>query len=316
MTTGPSSAGAPAAAAPAPAGAPAAVRVRVPATSANLGPGYDGFGLALARYDEFVAEPGGSGLEIRVTGVGAGDVPLDASHLVVRAAHRAFAALGVAPPGMRLTCRNVIPHGSGLGSSAAAIVGGILLAGQWAPPESVPPGTGWVLELATEMEGHPDNVAPALLGGFTIAWTDATGGTSAIRIPVHPDISAVVFTAESACATSTARALLPERVPHAEAAANSIAAALLARAMEREPALLFEGTRDFLHQPYRGTVMPASAALIDRLRASGMAAVLSGAGPSVLVLTTAPLPADLLQHNGFTAELVGIATAGATVEPA
>jgi homoserine kinase len=288
--------------------------VRVPATSANLGPGYDGFGLALARYDEFVAEPSDAGLEIRVTGVSAEDVPLDASHLVVRAAHRAFAALGVAAPGMRLTCRNTIPHGSGLGSSAAAIVGGILLAGRLAPPGAEPGGTDWVLELATEMEGHPDNVAPALLGGFTIAWTDAAGGTSAVRIPVHPDISVVVFAAESACATSAARALLPARVPHAEAAANGIAAALLARAIERDPALLFEGTRDFLHQPYRAAVMPESAALIDRLRGSGVAAVLSGAGPSVLALTTAPLPADLLRHSGFTAEQVGIAAGGATVE--
>ena len=294
--------------------APGAVRVRVPATAANLGPGYDSFGLALARYDEVVAEPIASGLEIRVSGAGADDVPRDDSHLVVRAAHRAFTRLGVAPPAMRLTCRNTIPHGSGLGSSAAAIVAGIMLAGALAPAAATPPGVDWVLQLATEMEGHPDNVAPALFGGFTVAWTTAPGGIASVRVPVHPDISAVVFTADASCATSAARALLPERVPHAEAAANSVAAALLVRAIEQDPALLFEGTRDFLHQSYRASAMPASAALIQRLRTAGVAAVLSGAGPSVLVLTGAPLPADMLRHNGFTAEVVGIPATGAVVE--
>lgn len=296
--------------------APGAVRVRVPATSANIGPGYDSFGLALARYDEVVAEPIASGLEILVFGEGAGGVPRDETHLVMRAALRAFAELGITPPGMRLTCRNAIPHGGGLGSSASAIVAGIMLAGGLAPAGAAPPGVDWVLQLATEMEGHPDNVAPALFGGFTIAWTAATGRTQAVRVPVHPGVSAVVFTADSSCATSAARAMLPERIPHADAAANSVAAALLVRAVETDPSLLFEGTRDFLHQSYRASAMPASAALIQRLRAAGVAAVLSGAGPSVLALTTTPLPADLLRHNGFSADQLAIPASGATIERA
>ena len=151
------------------------------------------------------------------------------------------------------------------------------------------------MRVATEMEGHPDNVAPAVLGGFTIAWTDAGGRTAAIRIPVHPDITAVVFTADSACATEHGEGAASRPVPHADAAANSVAAALLARAMERDPSLLFEGTKDFLHQSYRAAAMPQSAALIGALRDAGVAAVLSGAGPSVLALTTTELGPDVLR---------------------
>jgi homoserine kinase len=292
--------------------------VRVPATSANLGPGFDSFGLALARFDEFEAERIPDGIEVDISGVCADELPRDASHLVVRAAHAGFADVGIDPPGMRLTCRNTIPHGSGQGSSAAAIVAGVLLARALLPPEVTQPDIDWVLDVATRLEGHPDNVAPALFGGFTVAWmADDRVGTPrarAVRIPVHPDISAVLFTADAACATSTARALLPRSVPHADAVANSAAAALLVHAMERDPSLLFDATRDWLHQRYRAEVMPGSLALIDALRARGIAAVLSGAGPSVLALTSRSLDPDVVQHTGFTADVVAIAGEAAGVE--
>ena len=292
------------------------VRVRVPATSANLGPGYDSFGLALARYDEVVAEAIPSGVEVHVRGIGAGALPTDESHLVVRAALKTFAALGVPAPGLRLVCTNSIPHGSGQGSSAAAVVSGVLLARALAAGacvESLELDDAGVLRLATELEGHPDNAAPALLGGFTLAWRGEEGNPRAVRLPVHPDLRAIVFTADANCATSTARAALPGSVPHADAAANSAAAALLVHAIGADPSLLFDGTTDRLHQGYRAPVMPQSAALIAELRSHGLAAVLSGAGPSVLVLTTARADHALPPHPGFDAQDVPVDTLGAQV---
>ncbi len=152
------------------------VTVRVPATSANLGPGFDSFGVALARYDEVTATLRVEGLLVEVQGVGADEVPLTHEHLVVRAVARAFASVGEPLPGLHLKCVNCIPHGGGLGSSASAIVAGLLLG------RELIVHTGGrrlsddeVLGLATEMEGHPDNVAPALFGGFTLAFLDDQG---------------------------------------------------------------------------------------------------------------------------------------------
>ncbi len=300
--------------------APRAVRVRVAATSANLGPGYDSFGLALDLHDEVVAERIDAGLEITVDGVCSDTVPRDGSHLVVRAAARAFAAMGEDVPGLRMHCRNTIPHSSGQGSSAAAIVAGILMARALTPDGDRRLSDDGVFALATAMEGHPDNVAPALWGGFTIAWVaDGPGDAVAppartVRLAPHPDVQAIVFTADSVCATDTARAALPATVPHHDAAANAARAALLCHALTAEPGLLWEATRDWLHQPYRASVMPETAALLERLRAGGLAAVLSGAGPSVLLLGAAlPEPEDL-RHTGFTARRVALSSGGAQVE--
>ncbi len=285
----------------------------MPATAANLGPGFDCFGLALQRYDTVSAElrPDG-GVEVHVEGVGAGQVPTDGTHLVLRAIARAWAAVDRPLPGVTLRCRNTIPHGGGQGSSAAAIVAGLLLGRELLPDGGAALGQDEILRLATEMEGHPDNVAPALLGGFTLAWT-GTGGASAVRRDVHPDVRAVMFTADAASSTRHSRTLLPTMVPHGDAAANVAAAALLVHALTADPRYLLDATGDRLHQPYRAEAMPESAALLADLRGAGIAAVVSGAGPSVLALCAGPIDLKPWQRNGFRAEPVEICATGAVL---
>jgi homoserine kinase len=280
-----------------------AVLVRVPATSANLGPGFDSLGLALSLHDEVEARVTPSGLSIEVSGEGAADVA-DAGekHLVVRAMRAAFDDLGCGqPPGLALRCVNRVPHGRGLGSSAAAIVAGVLaaraLAGaRFGPDDALP--------LANELEGHPDNVAPCLYGGLTIAWlADSEGaspprgargpgesttprGLTARAVRLEPDraITPVAIVAPAPISTEVARDLLPEAVSHADAAENAGRAALLVAALTARPEALLDATEDRLHQDYRAPAMPATQDLIGRLRAAGLPAVVSGAGPSVLAL--------------------------------
>lgn len=258
------------------------VRVTVPATSANLGPGFDSLGLALDLHDIVMAGLGAGGLEVAVTGVGADDLPRDGTHLVVRAMRAAFDELGISPGGLRVHCTNSVPHGRGLGSSAAAIVAGVLAARALA---GAPEDDNAVLAVATRLEGHPDNVAPCLLGGLTIAWT-AGGSVRAIGVEVHPDVRPVLCVPSGRLSTEAARGLLPDVVPHGEAARNAGRAALLVEALTRRPDLLLDATEDALHQPYREPAMPETLALVRELRSRGLAAAVSGAGPSVLVLTS------------------------------
>jgi homoserine kinase len=262
------------------------VEVSVPATSANLGPGYDSLGLALDLRDVVTAEVVDSGLEIVVSGVGADEVPRDERHLVHRAMTSAFEAMGCPPPGVRLHCRNQIPHGRGLGSSSAAIVAGVCAARGLVAGGSLLMDDEAVFTLAAEIEGHPDNVAPALLGGFTIARAE-DGGFHAATVAVDPRVQVVVFVPPDPVETKVARGLLPSVVPHADAAANAGRAALLVAALTRQPELLLPATEDFLHQRYRRPAMPDSLALVEELRADGVAAVVSGAGPTVLAFTDA-----------------------------
>jgi homoserine kinase len=260
------------------------VRVRVPATSANLGPGFDAFGLALTLYDDLIVTPGGSGVTVTVSGSGEGEVPLDESHLVVRSIRRGLEALNASVPGFTLRCENRIPHGRGLGSSSAAIVGGLAaaygLAGEPVDRERI-------VVLANEIEGHPDNVAAAALGGFTIAWTEAETGR-AVRLEPAEGLAAVAYVPDNRVLTKEARGLLPRVVSHSDAAANAGKAALLVSAMTGRPELLLTATEDRLHQEYREPAMPESLALVHKLRGSGLAAIVSGAGPTVAVLGVAP----------------------------
>ena len=267
-----------------------AVRVRVPATSANLGPGFDALGLALSLHDNVQARVCESGLSIEISGEGADLAAAGEDHLVVRAMRAAFAVTGGQPPGLRLRCENRIPHGRGLGSSAAAIVAGILAARALAPagPGALPDGA--LLGLATEFEGHPDNVAACLGGGLTIAWPQ-DGRPRMVRIEPDASIKPVICVGPTPVRTEVARRLLPDLVPHREAAANAGRSALLVAALTQapaEPGTLLAATRDWLHQDYRAEAMPETAALIGRLRAAGIAAVVSGAGPSVLALLCDP----------------------------
>ncbi len=284
------------------------VRVRVPATSANLGPGFDAFGLALTLYDELIVTPGRSGVKVVVTGAGEGEVPLDESHLVVRSIAAGLESLGVTVPGFTLRCENRIPHGRGLGSSSAAIVGGLAAAYGLA---GVPVDRDRLVVLANEIEGHPDNVAAAALGGFTIAWTEGDAGR-AVRLDPADGLGAVAYVPDNRVLTKEARGLLPSVVPHSDAAANSGKAALLVAALTGRPELLLTATEDRLHQEYRAPAMPESLALVHKLRGSGLPAIVSGAGPTVVVLgrpdsSMPPAP------DGWTKYQLGIDPVGVQV---
>ncbi|NYG55428.1 homoserine kinase [Nocardioides perillae] len=263
------------------------VRVRVPATSANLGPGYDALGLALDLHDHLEAEVTDGGLQVEVSGSGAADVPRDERHLVVRAMREAFTLLGVQPPGLALRCDNVLPHSRGLGSSSAAIVAGVVLARGLVAGGELLVSDDELFQLAARMEGHPDNVAPAFFGGFVVSAADGDGFL-AVRAAVDPRVSAVVFVPPTGLSTELARGLLPPTVPHRDAAANAASAALLVSALAAHPEHLLVATRDRLHQDYRRPAMPASLELVDALRADGVPAVVSGAGPTVLAFVDGP----------------------------
>lgn len=293
--------------------------VRVPATSANLGPGFDTLGIALAYYDELEVTAAKAGtLKIEVHGEGEGEVPLDESHLVVRAIHETFRRAGQKPPGLILKANNKIPHGRGMGSSGAAVVSGIMAAkGLLTGIADVSDKT--MLDIATEFENHPDNVAPALFGGMSIAWEDEAGPRTK-KLSVHRGVSPLVLVSATKMSTALARSLQPESVPHEDAVFNVSRSALLVAAMVQSPELLFSATEDKLHQSYRATAMPETDSLIRTLRASGHAAVVSGAGPSVLVLASDPaqrLRAKELAektHPQWLPLLLAVDNKGATME--
>ena len=286
---------------PTPGGRPmfraAPTRVRVPATSANLGPGFDALGLALTLYDDVVAQVSDdAGIRVDVHGEGADAVPRDHRHLVAKAMLRGFDALGGRPRGVDLVCANRIPHGRGLGSSSAAIIAGLLLARALVVggDERLPDAA--LLELAVTLEGHPDNVAACLYGGVVVAFTRSSGETDVLRLSAAPGIVPVVCVPSTAVPTKKARALLPETVPHADAAFNAARAAILVPALTSRPDLLLEATDDRLHQPYRRAAYPRTGDLVAKLRAVGIPAAVSGAGPTVLALadaTSAPTVAGL-----------------------
>jgi len=262
------------------------VSATVPATSANLGPGYDALGIALSLRDRVTAEVVDGADEILVTGQGVGVVPLDRTHLVHRSMRLAFERMSVETPGLRLVCENLIPHGRGLGSSSAAIVAGVALARGLVAGGSLLMDDDSVFALAADIEGHPDNVAPAFFGGFTVAYAD-NGRFRATSVALDPRVSVVALVPAEPVETRTARALLPDVVPHGDAATNVGRAALLVVALGGRPELLFAATEDHLHQDYRAPAMPGTLALVRTLRSDGLPAVVSGAGPTVLVFTEA-----------------------------
>jgi homoserine kinase len=294
------------------------VTVKVPATSANLGPGFDTLGLALALYDELTVTATKAGVTVDVIGVGKGEVPTDESNLVVRSIRHAFDHYGQAMPGLHLEAHNNIPHGRGLGSSGAAIVSGIMAA-KGLLEGIVEIDADALLTLATELEGHPDNVAPAIFGGLTIAWT-TPNGPRAKKLIVHRGVSPVVCVPAATMSTALARSLQPASVPHADAVFNLSRSALLIAALIQSPELLLEATEDKLHQDYRASAMPETNSLIQVLRKHGLAAVVSGAGPSILVLASDPsqrlVAADLVAKNSenpWESLMLAVDFKGATV---
>ncbi|MEY4020842.1 MAG: hypothetical protein RL484_994 [Actinomycetota bacterium] len=297
------------------------IQVQVPATSANLGPGFDSFGLAFGMYDRYVAQIlDEGGLDIDVTGEGSDEVPRTDKNLLVKAINKGFDYLGGRPKGLAVRALNVIPHGRGLGSSASAIVGGLVLARSLVLTGTDKMSDEVLLNLATEMEGHPDNVAAALYGGATVAWQDLVKGKSvahAVHLPVDPRIKVMAFIPASALATSKARKMLPESIPFADAQRNTSNAAIMTQALTIRPDLLFTATEDFLHQSYRQEAMPSSFALMTKLRAAGIAACISGAGPTVLALHTEgdDETTQLARAGGakFEGKSLEIASRGATL---
>ena len=270
-----------------------AVQVRAPATSANLGPGFDSLGLALELYDEVEIRVAGAGLDLRVQGESA---PAGADNLVVRAARAAFQRMGVGQPGLSLTCTNRIPHGRGMGSSAAAIVAGVSAARALTVNASMSDAD--VFGLAAELEGHPDNVAACMAGGLTVAWGDDDGLNRWVRLEPDASLRPLAVIPEEKLSTEQARGLLPAHVTHRDAAVNAGRAALLVAALTGRTDLLVEATEDRLHQPYRAGAMPRTAELLEKLRAAGLPAVISGAGPTVLVLATAETAGSIDKEMG------------------
>jgi len=296
-------------------------QIQVPATSANLGPGFDCLGLALQMHDKYVArvidEPG---LDIDVIGEGADNLPRNEKNLLVKAMFAGFDYLGGRPRGLAIRAKNVIPHGRGLGSSASAIVGGLALARSLVLGGEDKLTNEVMLQLATNLEGHPDNVAAAIYGGATVAWQENQHGklvAQAISLAVDHRISAIAFIPETAVSTAKARKLLPETIPYRDAVNNSTNTALLVHALTLRPDLLFISTQDFLHQSYRQEAMPASFALLTKFRSAGVAAFISGAGPTVLVLHASDQSEldQLLRAGGdaFEAKSLDIAVRGASL---
>ena len=294
------------------------ISIRVPASSANLGPGFDTLGLALALYDEVsVAVRGDGGVHIDVVGEGADEVDRGEENLVLRALRRAFSTMGEECPGVSLRCHNAIPHGKGLGSSAAAIVSGLFLARALVKNHEYSDAD--LLADATAMEGHPDNVAAALHGGLTVAWTNEQGIPSAVKLTTHPSVRIVMAMPTFAVATKSAREALPETLSYADAIHNLARSSLLVHALTHDPSLLWEGTSDRMHQRVRSAVYPASVSLVDRLRDSGLAAAVSGAGPAVIVLTPDPNAcqsvSDLCsQEDGWSVREMAISAHGVAVQ--
>jgi homoserine kinase len=294
------------------------VIVRVPATSANLGPGFDALGLALTLHDVVEARVIPDGISIEVSGAGQDSVASGEDHLVIRAMRATFEVLGAQPPGIGLRCVNAIPQGYGLGSSAGAIVSGVLAACALGPGGKDLTDAD-VLRIATQLEGHPDNVSACLAGGLTVAWTPASGAEAARLEPVE-GLAPVLCVPADPVLTETARGLLPPSVPHADAAANAARVALLIAGLTVDPALLMAGTVDFLHQPYRAAAMPATADLVGRLRAAGIPAVVSGAGPAVLALIVTgthpgPQVVEAIAGTTWRVHRLEIDRGGATVDP-
>ena len=295
------------------------VTVSVPATSANLGPGYDSLGIAVELRDFVTAtltnEPG---VVVQIVGQGAGELPTDETHLVAKTIIETCATFGQPIVGLNIECKNAIPQGRGMGSSAAAIVAGLVIARELCEASISEPE---LLQLATDIEGHPDNAAACLLGGLTIAWVDKSGKADAVAMNVNPEIIPVFGVPKSELSTHKARGLIPAEIPHVDAAFNVARSALLIAAMIGSPELLLEATEDRLHQQYRVEAYPESMALVENLRSQGIAACISGAGPSVLALCTTQNAAqamEIVAEQGFSAVPVPVADEGAIVleEPA
>jgi homoserine kinase len=272
--------------------------VRAPATSANLGAGFDCLGLALDLWNEVVATPG------RLA-------PDDSSNLILRAARAAYHRVGADYPGFELRCTNRILFNRGLGSSAAAIACGLLVANQCL---GGPLDSAALLDLATDIEGHPDNVAPCLLGGAHVALRTEDGHVLEAPMSVALPLTTVCFVPDHDVPTVHARGVLPTSVRMTDAVFNVARASLMVAALSSGRADLFaEATRDRLHQPFRLPLFPAGATLLDAaMRAGALGAYISGAGPTVLALCQSEDQIGSVAH-AFEVAATDLHVAGATL---
>lgn len=285
------------------------VKVRVPATSANLGPAYDAAGLALQIYNELTLSiAAGTCPEVRVRGEGAFSLPRDGNHLSIQAADHIFRAAGLNPPCWSLQQLNHIPIAAGLGSSAAAIVGGAVAANAFLPQ---PLSDEQILELAVQLEGHPDNVAPAFYGGLVISCREGER-LRTYRAQPAAGLRLLLAVPEITLATSEARRVLPGQVPHSDAVFNAgRAAALVAALIAGKEDVLNWAMQDRLHQPYRHPLIPGSeAALAAARRAGAGGAAISGAGPSIIALWFEEKKGDLRENSIAAALETAFAGAG------
>ncbi|WP_031464583.1 homoserine kinase [Sciscionella sediminilitoris] len=281
------------------------VRIRVPGSSANLGPGFDALGLALGIHDTLEVSRADR-LEVTVSGEAAQEVPRDEGHLVLRAMRAAEDRLGVRIGPVKLSCANEIPHARGLGSSAAAIVAGIAAVYGLLDREL----DGQALQLAAEFERHADNVAASLFGGLQLTW-ERDGQYRGVGFATHPKVCPIALVPELQSSTHATRGLLPETVPHADAAFAAGHTALVVHALTSDPELLLEATADRLHQEYRKSAWPSSLDLLHDLREQGIAATISGAGPTVLAFGEPPAG---LVPEGFRAVPLAVDEHGVRVE--
>ncbi len=259
------------------------VTVRVPATAANLGPGFDSLGIALCLYNHVTLEVSQAD-SIEVSGEGAGSLPRDKSNIAAKAVAEVFGQTGRDRPALHLRLENEIPLARGLGSSAAARVGAILAARHFLEGPTDPPS---LIPLAASLEGHPDNVAPALLGGLIVV-AEGKEGIHWSQAPLSPAVRFVVAVPEFEVSTQKARQALPESVPFEDAVFNLQRTALLVTALgQGQGALIGRAMEDRLHQPHRAHLMGPLEEVFRAAREAGAAGVaLSGAGPSVLALST------------------------------
>lgn len=287
--------------------------VSVPATSANLGPGFDSIGLALDIRDKITARVVDSGVTVHINGNGADSLPKDDSHLIAKVILDTAADLGSPISGLEIECTNEIPQGRGLGSSASAIIAGLVLARALTESDMTEEE---LLQRANVFEGHADNISACLLGGLTVAWWDQIDDVEAISLEVNRDIDAVIGVPNAELSTEKARGLLPAELPYGDAVFNASRTALLIAAMTTDPSLLLDATADRLHQDYRRAAYPESMAIVDALRAAGIAGTISGAGPTVLALTTGEgveLAMQIMRDGGFDPREVDISRTGASL---
>lgn len=284
------------------------IRVQVPATTANLGPGFDCLGMALELYNVVEISPAGRGLTIEVLGEGASEIPRDERNLAYQAALRVFRQANYAHQGLKMRLINQIPPARGLGSSTAAVVGGIIAANLLAGGKL---GMKEIISLAATMEGHPDNVTAAVLGGIVVS-VQAEGEIKYLKIQPPPGLKGVVAVPDFTLTTRTAREILPQQVSFQDAVFNMGRVALLVASLQQgDLSLLATAMEDRLHQTCRAGMIPGFKKVLAATRLAGARGVtLSGAGPTVIAFADgnfeliARVMQDTFRQNGVRAKVM------------